>query len=47
MGGVEWGTFMTVEKTGWRLEWWTLALQLVRRDSMYRTDVSFGLKWKL
>lgn len=24
-----------------------LALQLVRRDSVYRTDVSFGLKWKL
>lgn len=44
MGGV--GHFMTVE-TGWRLEWWMLALQLVRQDSMYRTDVSFGLKWKL
>lgn len=47
VGGVGWGTFMTVEKTGWRLEWWMLALQLVRRDSVYRTDVSFGLKWKL
>lgn len=41
------GHFMTVEKTGWRLEWWMLALQLVRRDSVHRTDVSFGLKWKL
>lgn len=40
VGGVGWGTFMTVEKTGWRLEWWMLALQLVRRDSVYTEQMS-------
>lgn len=42
MGGVGWGTFMTVENPGWRLEWRMLALQLVRRDSTY-TDQMSGL----
>lgn len=35
-----WGTFMTVEKTGWRLEWRILALQLVRRDRVYTEQMS-------
>lgn len=32
VGGVGWGIFMTVEKTGWRR---MLALQMVRRDSVF------------
>lgn len=40
VGGVGWGTFMTVEMTGWRLEWLMLAVQLVRRDSVYLEQMS-------
>lgn len=39
-GGVGWGTFMTVEKTGWRLKWRMLALQLVKRDSVHTEQMS-------